>query len=46
VCFYPGKLQHKNKAIVKDRRVVTRNNIIIPIYTVYIPTLDQVGNLL
>jgi hypothetical protein len=37
-----GKLQHKNNAIVKERRVVSKNNIIIPIYTVYIPAFDQV----
>ena len=41
-CFILGKLQHKNNAIIKARHVVSKNNIIIPIYTVYIPALDQV----
>jgi hypothetical protein len=40
--FAPGKLQHKNNAEVKNRHVVSKNNIIIPIYTVYVPALDQV----
>jgi hypothetical protein len=37
-----GKLQRNVTAIVKSRRAVTRQNIIIPIYTVVIPSLDQV----
>jgi hypothetical protein len=43
VSYCLGKLQHKNNAVVKARHVVSKNRIIIPIYTVYIPALNQVS---
>lgn len=37
-----GKLQKNMKAVINSRRLITKNKTIIPIYTVLIPTLNQV----
>jgi hypothetical protein len=40
--FFLGKLQNKVEGIIQSRKIITKNNVLIPIYTVFIPKLNQV----
>lgn len=37
-----GKLQRQLRGIVKKRQLLTKNQIMFPVYTVFIPQMDQV----
>jgi hypothetical protein len=40
--FYTGKLQNNLVGVIKERKLVTKNNLLLPMYTVYIAKYDQV----
>ena len=42
--LFLGKLQQNQTAVIQSRRLITKKQTLIPIYTVFIPPLNQVDH--